>query len=96
MINKYVFKSMIENTIFKVQSKRFELEMNRKFQTINIEVKEMYYKLYDYLIQCYYELLKDISNTKETIYTYGYVYDKMELVEDVYVDYLDLMKELYL
>ncbi|MBP3707075.1 MAG: hypothetical protein J6J36_00460 [Clostridia bacterium] len=95
-MNKYVLKSMIEKTIAKVTQRRRELERERKFQTINIEVKEIYYKIYDYLMQCYYELLKDINSCKETIYQYGYVYDKMEMVEDVYVDYLDLVTELYL
>ena len=53
-MNKYVLKSMIEKTIIKATKRRKILERDRKFQTMNIEVKEMYYKLYDYLLENYY------------------------------------------
>ena len=74
---------------------RKNVEMDRRFVTIPIEVKETFYKLYDYALELNYKVINDIRMTKGDNYECLELHDKYIFVEDCFIDFCILLIENY-
>lgn len=95
-MKKDMIKSIIERSIEDKINIRRNLEMDRLFQTrVAFEVKETFYRIYDYALELNYKVLADIKATKDNEYKCEELYDLYAIADDMFVDFVILLIDNY-
>ena len=87
-MRKIILHNLINECIKDKKKIRQTLEENREFQRlVPMQVKEVWYQLYDASLEQSYKLLKDISQCKSEVYNVNNeIYQDYQELDDIFID----------